>query len=188
MELGQLALDHGRRAATTAASRSSTRQLAVELATPHLGRSRSAASASRRSSTSVAPAPQHLPPLVESGDLDLEVGAQGRDRARPLIEAGARGVGERARLRVGLFVGLERRQDRLELGRARVFGRNRLRERLMMGVERVCFGLDLTLGGLHAGQPVGGRVQAGVVLVELTLDLLAVVRRGLDGERARGNS
>ncbi len=97
-------------------------------------------------------------------------------------------MGEASSAGVGLFVGLERRKDRLELSRASVFGRNRLRERLMMGMERVCFGLDLALCGLHTRQPIGGGVEAGVVLLELALDLLAVVHRGLDGERARGNA
>ena len=87
-----------------------------------------------------------------------------------------------------LYVLGARRKDRLELSRPSVFGRNRLRERLMVGMERVCFGLDLALGGLHTRQPVRRGVEAGVVLLELSLDRLAVVRRRLDGERARGNA
>ena len=188
MEPCELAVDRGRRRRDDRGQPIEHAELALERATPHPGTLALSRVGFEAGLDLIAPAPQHLATLVESGDLDLELRAQGRDRARPFIEAGARGVGEASSAGVGLFVGLERRKDRLELGRASVFGRNRLRERLMMGVERVCFGLDLTLGGLHTRQPVGSRVQAGVVLLEFTLDLLAVVHRGLDGERARGNS
>ncbi len=89
--------------------------------------------------------------------------------------------------RVGLLVGLEHGQHRLELGRARVLGADRFRKRLVVRAQRKRLGVDLALRGLHAREPVGGRVEPSIVLFELGLDLLALVHGSFDGQRGRGD-
>ncbi len=115
MEPGELAVDRGRRRCDDRGEAVEHAELALERSAPHRGTLALGRVCFEPGLDLVAPAPQHLATLVEAGDLDLEVRAQRRDCARPLIEAGARRVGEASSAGVGLFVGLERRKHRLEL-------------------------------------------------------------------------
>ncbi len=119
----------------------------------------------------VEPSLEELLAFVEPGVVNLEILSSRGERSRTSFEFGAQFPTSPSGVRLGLFIGLERRQQRVELADALLVAHDVGGDVVDRPFEVLQFRLDLTMLALRLSKPLGRSAEAGIVGIEATHEL-----------------